>query len=215
MKILLTLAAVLMLSVSTFAQKEMSRDEAISFLNQKLSELKGAKINDENEFFVRASLRAEGNKITARWINKEVDNSLWSETYVFNPADIKSMNVIDPPADNIHFISITLTSESGAKYYNSGSTESELDDDPRKKATNKITFRYLKGDGTNGAKLEKALMSLKELAQTQPQNSATKQQSGPSLEDTVEYINSFLKDNDGLHCNVTFYQKRRAFISLT
>lgn len=166
---------------------KMTSEEAISFLNKKLSEVKGVK-NYNQTVVIDTFLRMEGSKIRIRKVSKDSNGRFYTESFFFDPKEITSIEIVLPEKDTVNIMTVKLPSDFSDVSFNGANDEASLNHNGKVIPMSFAQLAYLNGDGTNREKIEKALLRLKELALIQSPNSATTQQDGPLLEETFEYL---------------------------
>lgn len=190
LKIVLWLITILTVGIlPLFAQSEMSKEQVISFLNQKLSELKGFEDTNYSERFLNGSIRAEGSNVRLKIVSKETKGEFkfWNRIYVFNPVNIKDL-LVSGSTVYVNFPKNSITT-----YTDIEDIEASLVDDEMRRTDDSLYFNYIKGDGTNGEKIEKAFLRLKELYSAEKDKMP--QQEGPTLEETFEFLKGKINGN--------------------
>lgn len=206
--ILLHIATILIFGGSAFAQKEMSKEEALRFINQKLAELKDVKINDEPFIYVRAALVSDGNKL--KLIDVKKGTAIIRVATVFDPSQMNVIKVVALPNNKVDFINIEFPTKTVKNFLGfknddplvDASTDARVSVNP----TDYLLINYLKGDGTAGQKLVDALSRLRHLARAS--SGKTSQPEGPTLEETLAFIKGKV---DGTKVNYSQESGKRSF----
>jgi hypothetical protein len=161
-KIVWLFVATAILSVSTFAQKEMlTKEETVNYLNKKLQEVDGRELKRSYGTFRYSDLffRMKGDDLELKYTENLLGGKPCYSTFVFNPAHIsKLVPIHDKIAESaVKGIRIDFL----AKTARSSICVTILSD------TNQVFYPYFSALPENRVRIERALLHLRDLAKAE------------------------------------------------